>query len=287
MKKSCIFQVDLFAELPGPPPLPGSWITCRAGEQSLGAPQPHGSLNFGALSYRLNEGSGIPEDPGRLKRKKMEGRNGSYKLAVFDLDGTLTKERSIWEYIHRRLGKWDGFADDYQKRFLAGQISYEDFCELDARVWKGMSVAELTGIVKTVAFYPGAGELIQYLKHKGLKVAMVSSGLSVLSGWVHQRYGFDYSVSNDLIDDGNVLTGEVRIRVYYDQKATWVKKIQEAFGARPEESIAVGDSSGDLEMFRMAGFSVAFNASCRDLEEMASLCVRSQSLADVIPKLPF
>jgi hypothetical protein len=56
---------------------------------------------------------------------------------IFDLDGTLTRERSIWEYIHKQLGKWVGFAEAYQRRFLAGLISYEEFCELDAKVWKG------------------------------------------------------------------------------------------------------------------------------------------------------
>jgi len=37
-----------------------------------------------------------------------------FKMAIFDLDGTLTRERSIWEYIHRQLGKWVGFAEAYQ-----------------------------------------------------------------------------------------------------------------------------------------------------------------------------
>src|SRR4030042_5485065 len=103
------------------------------------------------------------------------------KIVIFDLDGTLTRERSIWEYIHRQLGKWVGFAESYQKKFLAGLISYEEFCELDAKVWKGMRVEELTEIAKTVPFHAGADELIGYLKRKGLKLALVSSGLSVLS----------------------------------------------------------------------------------------------------------
>jgi len=41
-----------------------------------------------------------------------------FKLALFDLDGTLTTERSAWEYIHRRLGVWDGQAE---KSILGGQ----------------------------------------------------------------------------------------------------------------------------------------------------------------------
>ena len=61
-----------------------------------------------------------------------------FKVVVFDLDGTLTTEKSIWEYIHRVLGKWEGYAEEFQKLFLAGHISYEEFCRLDARVWKGI-----------------------------------------------------------------------------------------------------------------------------------------------------
>lgn len=210
-----------------------------------------------------------------------------FKLAIFDLDGTLTRERSIWEYIHKRLGKWYGFAEEYQSEFLAGKISYEEFCERDAQVWKGMKVEDLLEIVKTVPFHDGAEELIEYLKQRGLKLSMVSSGLSILSNWVHQKFGFDYSVSNDLLHEEGILTGKVRIRVYYDKKAEWVRKILSHFEIKPEETIAIGDSHGDLEMFQMVGFSIAFNSSCEELERVASLCVRTKNLADLIPKLPF
>jgi phosphoserine phosphatase len=213
-------------------------------------------------------------------------KNQQFKLVVFDLDGTLTRERSIWEYIHICLGKWYGFAEEYQKQFLAGKISYEEFCERDAQVWKGMRVEELLEIVKTVPFHPGADALIAYLKQKGLKLSVVSSGLSILSNWVHQKYSFDYSVSNDLLQENGVLTGKVKIQVYYDQKAEWVKRILEQFHVRPQEVIAIGDSIGDIDMFQMVGFSIAFNSSCRDLDRIASACIPSQNLADIIPKLP-
>lgn len=210
-----------------------------------------------------------------------------YKLVIFDLDGTLTRERSIWEYIHKRLGKWYGFAEEYQNQFLAGKISYEEFCERDAQVWKGMKIEDLFEIVKTVPFHEGVDDLIGYLKQKGLKLSMISSGLSILSNWVHQKFGFDYSVSNDLLHEEGILTGKVKIRVYYDKKAEWVRRILDCFEIKPEETIAIGDSHGDIEMFQMVGFSMAFNPSCEELERVASLCVRTENLADLIPKLPF
>jgi len=39
-------------------------------------------------------------------------------------------------------------------------------------------------------------------------------------------------------------------------------------------------------MFQMAGFSIAFNSSCAELDEVASIRIQSQNLADIIPRLP-
>jgi hydroxymethylpyrimidine pyrophosphatase-like HAD family hydrolase len=55
---------------------------------------------------------------------------------------------------------------------------------------------------------------------------------------------------------------------------------------KPEEVIAIGDSKGDMDMFQMVGFSIAFNSSCLDLEKIATVCVPGQDLSDIIPALP-
>jgi phosphoserine phosphatase len=221
-----------------------------------------------------------------MSTEKKGEKKGDYKLVIFDLDGTLTQEKSIWEYIHIQLGKWYGFAEEYQKQFLAGKISYQEFCERDAEVWRGMKVEEMMEIIKTVPFHPGVDELISHLRQKGLKLSLISSGLSLLTEWVHQRYGFDHSVSNDLLCEDGILTGKVRIHVHYDKKAEWVKRVLQQYDIEPEEAIAIGDSKGDIDMFQMAGFSIAFNSSCAELNQVASICVRSQNLADIIPELP-
>jgi phosphoserine phosphatase len=149
-----------------------------------------------------------------------------------------------------------------------------------------MSLDELLAIARTVPFHPGAAELIGYLKAKGLKLALVSAGLTVLSDWVHERFGFDFSVSNHLCHEKGVMTGQVTIDVYNDRKEVWVRRIMDRFGAAAEETLAVGDSRGDLEMFRTVGFPVAFNPSCSELDQWARVCVDSGDLADLIPHLP-
>ncbi len=209
-----------------------------------------------------------------------------YKLVVFDLDGTLTAERSIWEYIHMKLEKWYGYAEEYQRQFLQGQISYRQFCELDAQVWNGMKVDQLRDIVQAVPFNPGVDELISLLKKLGLRLTLISSGLNLLSEWVEAKYGFDYGVSNRLLHDDGFLTGEVEIKVHYDRKAEWVRNIMDIFRVRSDEIIAIGDSAGDIEMFEMAGFSISFNSSSWKLDQIADVVIKGNDLSQVIPKLP-
>jgi phosphoserine phosphatase len=206
-------------------------------------------------------------------------------LALFDLDGTLTRERSAWEYIHRRLGAWEGDAEKYQEAFLRGEIDYYRFCQLDAAVWKGMKVSAVQQILREIPLYEGIEGLLEYLKSRGIRLGIISSGLSLLSDWVREKYGFDYAVANELgISDG-VLDGTIRIHVHYDQKAKWVLDARERFRAEKEEVLAVGDSLGDLTMFQTAGFSIAFNSRSSRLEDAADLSIRSSDLRDLIPPL--
>lgn len=208
-----------------------------------------------------------------------------FKLALFDLDGTLTRERSAWEYIHRRLGVWEGNAEKYQESFLRGEIDYYRFCELDAAVWKGMEVPAVQRILREIPLYEGIEELVGYLKSRGVKLGIISSGLSLLSDWMREKYGFDYAVANELGMTDGVLDGTIRIHVHYDQKAKWVREAQRQFKARKEEILAVGDSSGDITLFQMAGFSIAFNSRSARLDEIAHLSIRSPDLRDLIPSL--
>ncbi|MFH1756513.1 MAG: HAD family phosphatase [Pseudomonadota bacterium] len=209
----------------------------------------------------------------------------AYKLALFDLDGTLTKERSAWEYIHRRLGVWDGYAEKYQEAFLRGEITYDRFCRLDAAIWKGMKVSDLERILQDIPLYEGVQDLLQYLRSRGIKLGIISSGLTLLSERMKKEFGFDYAVANELGVTDGLLSGEIKINVHYDQKGDWVRDAQSRFNARPEEILAIGDSTGDIDMFQMAGLSIAFNPLSTRLESLATFSVYSMDLRDLIPSL--
>ena len=189
-------------------------------------------------------------------------------LVVFDLDGTLTPQSSVWEHIHKALGTWDGRGETHLNDWLAGKIEYAEFARVDALEWKGTPVGEIRRVVAEISVLPGAKEGVDFLKARGDTVAIVSSGLDVLAGRVADELGVEKHYANKLkIDKDGLVTGEVKIMVPAERpgehlpngKGKILRDIQDATSIDLDETIAVGDSDSDIPMFLRAGTSYTVN----------------------------
>lgn len=181
------------------------------------------------------------------------------KIFFFDCDGTLTKTKSSWEYLHRRLNLWKGKADLYEKLFKEGKIDYYEFCKKDALLWKGLSVHGVVKVIEEIPLFDGAKELVAYLKGKGIYTAIISTGLSFVVERVRNELQIDFAVGNELISERGVLTGEIKINVQYGGKGLWVKRILNELSIGKEEAAAIGDGRGDEGMFEEVLWSIGFN----------------------------
>jgi phosphoserine phosphatase len=177
----------------------------------------------------------------------------------FDCDGTLTKIKSSWEYIHRRLGIWENNADEYQELFRQGLIDYDEFCRRDALLWKGLALHEVMEIVSQIPYQDGAEETVSTLKEMGVFTVIVSTGLSFLIDRARVELGIDMSLSNELLTENGFLTGQTKINVEYERKGYWVKNILNSMGIDRSASCAVGDGEGDRDMFGAVGLPIGYN----------------------------
>jgi phosphoserine phosphatase len=209
-----------------------------------------------------------------------------YSAVLFDLDGTLTVVTSFWRHLHEVLEQWHGGADEYQERFLRGEIDYQAFCRLDALHWKGRRVSDLRKIADGVALRPGAREIRRVLRRLGLKVGVISTGLTLLAERVHKELELEFTIANRLVSRGGRFTGEVKINVEHGRKDEAVELFCHQFGIPPSEVIGVGDSEGDVSLFRAVGFSVAFNPQDEAAEQSAGSVCRSENLMDLMAHFP-
>jgi phosphoserine phosphatase len=209
-----------------------------------------------------------------------------YRAVLFDLDGTLTPVRSVWQYLHENLGLWNAGAALHQASFERGEISYEELCNLDAVTWKGMPEADLRAITDRIPYRPGTKECIQQMISAGLVVGVVSTGLTLLAERVHHDLDMAYTIANRLVAKKGLLTGEVKVNVQLDRKGEAVDLFCGQFGVAHMEVIAVGDSDGDISMFDRCGFSVALNPESQLTARSASMSHVGESLLDLITLLP-
>ncbi len=200
------------------------------------------------------------------------------KLVVLDVDGTLTKVRSSWQYVHERLGIWTGQAEKYQEMFRRGEISYREFCELDARLWRGIPLKDVLRIIDEIEYREGIEEFFSFLKDDGRKFALVSTGLSFLVEKIREEFDLEFAFSNRLVHDGSVLTGEVEVCVDWHEKPQIVRRLKSDLGIKREEVVVLGDSDGDLEMFDAAGLRIAVEPTSRELERKADFVLEDGNL---------
>ncbi len=189
------------------------------------------------------------------------------KIAFLDCDGTLTRVKSSWEYIHRRLNIWDNMADKYQELFRAGMISYQEFCERDALLWRGITKERLGHIVREIEYQDHARILVDFLKSAGIYTIIVSTGLSAVVERVKNELGIDRAIANELLFHNGLLTGEIKINVEYNKKDIFVKQIMYDLGLKKEQACAIGDGEGDTGLFESVDVGIMLVDDICGIEE--------------------
>ncbi len=203
------------------------------------------------------------------------------RLVVFDVDGTLTSHSSIWWRLHEHFGT-EVEGRRFYDQYFAGEITYNQWADLDASLWKGQSVEEVMSVVKATKLVPGATETVVRLKEAGIKVAILSGGLDVLAEDVARRIGVDYVLTNRLLYSDGKLTGEVETRVGWGEKVQEIQSICSHFNVSLKDTAFVGDGRNDLSVFDAVGLSIAFRPEDDEVAEAAMHTVRENNLTLVL-----
>ncbi|MBN1883658.1 MAG: HAD-IB family phosphatase [Deltaproteobacteria bacterium] len=191
-----------------------------------------------------------------------------YRAVALDVCGVLTTHKSVWQFIHEELGLWTNNAEYFQDDFLAGRISYREFCDRDARLWAGIDTGEMERIIDRLPLRKDIDELFSFLTDHSLRVGLISTGLTLLTDRFSRRYPVDFSIANHLLWENGRLTGDVEIRVEHDGKGAALGRFARSVGIRLSEIIAVGDGESDIPMFRAAGMGVGFASGGSVSEKM-------------------
>ncbi|MBI3449707.1 MAG: HAD family phosphatase [Acidobacteria bacterium] len=120
------------------------------------------------------------------------------------------------------------------------------------------------------------------LRRRGLRTGIVSTGITFLADRVARELAVDHAVANEIVEAEGVITGEVVIHVPHGAKDLALARFCSEFGIGAGAVAAVGDSHGDLSMFRAAGRSIAFNATDAAVEAGADEALPGADLSALV-----
>jgi phosphoserine phosphatase len=208
-----------------------------------------------------------------------------WKLACFDLDGTLVTPVSTGQHVAARLGHLEAMRE-IEQRYAAGLATNADVAALDGQHYAGLTKADVSRLLDDIPVINDIAATVDRLNALGTPSVLCTLAWRFVGDVFAERYGFIASSGPTLgIDRDGRFTGEVASDFSEYDKPAFVGSLCQSRGIRLSEVFHVGDSRSDVPLFEAVGYSVALNAS-QQARDNASIALESDSLLDVLRVIP-
>ncbi len=207
-----------------------------------------------------------------------------YDLVCFDMDGTLTKLRSSWCWVH---SCFEVDNEPAYQAFCNGEIDEPEFMRRDIALWTNknpdVTIRDIAVLFRDMPLIDGIQETIACLKANGIRTVIISGGIDLAAKMLANEFGFDDYIADEVLsyEDGR-LTGEGKMNVDLRDKGINVRQYIEKYGTTMERTVSVGNSFTDIPMFKNSGMSIAFNPTDPYTQEAATHTVFSENIADIL-----
>jgi len=199
------------------------------------------------------------------------------KLAIFDIDGTVFRSSLLIELINGlvEFGVFPGIAKkEMEKEYLAWldrKGSYEDYInkviKIHLKYIKGCRQDAVEEVAREVVsrernrVYRYTRDLIKELRRKDFILVAISGSPQYIVSKFAEVAGFDYCFGSQYKIVNNIFTDEVINKEIFLDKAFVLNQFlkKENLAADLKNSLAVGDTEGDIAMLELVGRPIAFN----------------------------
>ncbi|MCX6709538.1 MAG: HAD-IB family phosphatase [Candidatus Woesearchaeota archaeon] len=190
----------------------------------------------------------------------------NHKLIIFDFDNTIIKESSI-DVISKELG-FKEKLDKLRRKYARSEITDSFITASLALCFKGKTKKEVERACSKIHFAKHAEKVIDWLKKRHYKIAIVSCAFSPVVEFFAKQMGIDKIICPVLVigKDGK-FTGEVIAKTRHNSeccdsifcKGDAARDLMKSFKVTAEECVAVADGKNDSCLFQACGLSLAYN----------------------------
>ncbi|MHA1713986.1 MAG: HAD family hydrolase [Candidatus Ranarchaeia archaeon] len=207
-------------------------------------------------------------------------------LAIFDIDGTLLRYRSV-DVMCKRLGLQEALTRVINE--TRGMLEYEISAKI-AGLFAGVRVEKMEQIFDTIPLVKGAKTFVRYLKAKGFHTAIITNSYTFLAKRLASRIGIDEVRGNVLEQVDGVVTGRIKMPMGWDTehqpgcikaavcKLHEMKNLIRKYSIKNNCTLAIGDSISDICMVKAAKIGVAFRTNSSLLRESANIIIETDFL---------
>ena len=188
---------------------------------------------------------------------------GQRKLVVFDVEGVLLPKN---RYLVFEVGRNLSLLQFNELLFIGllyelRVLSLESALKRVFRLFRGLSIEELLNIFRKVPLLPYAEAVFLKLREKGLKTALVSSGLpQVVVENLASRLKADYAFGLELEMASNILTGNIKGDVIKKNgKAFVMKRILDEENVTKQDCVVVADDRNNAPIFYPETLKIGYN----------------------------
>ena len=187
------------------------------------------------------------------------------KLVCFDLDKTLIHQNS-WYNLNLALGVTEEEDQRLFEQYQEGKLSYNDWTKKLLNIFLKNKRANLKFITDTLSNYSfdsKAVEVVNYIKSKGYKVALISGSIDILVNLVAKELKIDLAQATNtfIFDKANNLKD---INSMGDDKTAKLSVLEgfcKKLKINISECACVGDGDNDIKLFLRTGHGITFNDS--------------------------
>nr|WP_277349411.1 HAD-IB family phosphatase [Pseudoflavitalea sp. G-6-1-2] len=208
-------------------------------------------------------------------------------MAIFDMDDTILKGRTIDECA-RQFG--------FTAKLEDLRAQERDPIILTKRIGlllKGRTIDDLLNVAAGIEMISDIKEVIAELKARGYIIGIISNSYTLITNYVKQQIGADFTYANQLeFFDGKV-TGEVNLPSYFFGspespcghaycKTNALQHACDKYNVQLKNCIVVGDSRDDRCMIGHGGKGVSFRTKDELLKTIAGTNIMEESFQSLL-----
>lgn len=219
-----------------------------------------------------------------------EGLMSLKKIAVFDMDNTILRT----SFINAAAEKY-GF-----KKQLVDIVTTNNNpfirTKLIAALLKGKSIGDILELTDSIDVTLNLEKIVTALKKQGYIAGIISDSYDCVTNHLKNKFGFDFTISNELEFSRSFATGEVKIPSLFVSgedsqckhdycKLNALIKICGQYKVDLKNTLMIGDGENDICCLKKAGIGISFCSTSSLVDSVADYVIKEPDFQRLIPIL--